>query len=284
MTIKAVIFDIGGVCVGSPIEGVNEAERLYNLPVNYLNASITARGKQGAFQRLERGELDLETFYRRFGQEMSDTTIGNQAYKVYCERRGKPLPTNLPHKLDINGKEMWAIMMKPATEPDQNIIEAINALRGRFKIAALTNNFNVPGVPKSATPTTSTKSSQIENPLKPKQIVSFEQLRESLHESRKDPNNAGAPNEMLKSMFDLFVESSVEGLRKPDPKFYQLALDRLGVKPNETVFLDDIGHNLVAAKKLGINTIRVELQKSAQAVDQLEKIVGIPLKRGLAKL
>lgn len=44
--------------------------------------------------------------------------------------------------------------------------------------------------------------------------------------------------------------------RKPDPKFFQLALDRLGVKAEETVFLDDIGHNLAAAAKMGIKTIR----------------------------
>ncbi|KAM0787116.1 hypothetical protein ACM66B_006371 [Microbotryomycetes sp. NB124-2] len=286
MTIKAVIFDIGGVCVGSPIEGVHAAERRYNLPHNYLNASITARGKRGAFQRLERGELDLDTFYKQFGDEMSDVETGNMAYKVYCERRGQHCPTNLPKKLGIDGKEMWAVMMQPASEPDRDIIEAINALRasGRFKIAALTNNFAVPGVPKPATSSSSGPASQAEKSQQPKRPVSFEQLKQSLHESRKDPNNAGAPNEMLKSLFDLFVESSVEGLRKPDPKFYQLALDRLGVKPEETVFLDDIGHNLVAAKKLGIKTIRVELKKSAEAVTELEKIVGMPLKQGAAKL
>jgi putative hydrolase of the HAD superfamily len=53
------------------------------------------------------------------------------------------------------------------------------------------------------------------------------------------------------------VESSVVGLRKPDPKIYKLACERLSVKPAETVFLDDLGPNLVPAKKLGIHTIQV---------------------------
>jgi putative hydrolase of the HAD superfamily len=53
------------------------------------------------------------------------------------------------------------------------------------------------------------------------------------------------------------VESSVVGLRKPDPKIYKLACERLSVKPAETVFLDDLGPNLVPAKKLGIYTIQV---------------------------
>ncbi|KAK4047841.1 hypothetical protein OIV83_005184 [Microbotryomycetes sp. JL201] len=276
MTIKAVIFDIGGVCVGSPIEGVHAAERRYGVPHNYLNASITARGKQGAFQRLERGEIGLDDFYEQFGREMSDTDTGNKAYRVYCERRHQLCPQDLPNKLQIDGKE-------PASEPDREIINAINALRGKSTpIAALTNNFAVPGVPKPATD--SNTGNQVERPSQMKRPIPFEELKRSLHESRKDPNNAGAPNEMLKSLFDLFVESSVEGLRKPDPKFYQLALEKLDVKPEEVVFLDDIGHNLVAAKKLGIKTIRVELGKSAQAVAQLEQIVGIPLKQDGSKL
>ena len=105
MVIKAVIFDIGGVVLGSPISGVNDAERKYGLPQHYLNASITARGKRGAFQRLERGEIDLGTFYKEFGREMSDVETGNMAYKVYCERRGIECPA-LPTRLDIDGKEV----------------------------------------------------------------------------------------------------------------------------------------------------------------------------------
>lgn len=52
------------------------------------------------------------------------------------------------------------------------------------------------------------------------------------------------------------TDTRVRTFRKPDPKFFQLALDRLGVKAEETVFLDDIGHNLAAAAKMGIKTIR----------------------------
>jgi len=44
--------------------------------------------------------------------------------------------------------------------------------------------------------------------------------------------------------------------RKPDPEFYQHALDLLKVQASEVVFLDDIGPNLKAAQKLGITTIR----------------------------
>jgi len=51
----------------------------------------------------------------------------------------------------------------------------------------------------------------------------------------------GAPPKDFVTLFDDYVESSVVGLRKPDPKFFQYALDRLKVRPQEVVFLDDIG-------------------------------------------
>ena len=53
------------------------------------------------------------------------------------------------------------------------------------------------------------------------------------------------------------VESSVEGMRKPDRNIYDLVLDRLGVSPSETVFLDDLGGNLKTAHEMGLYTIKV---------------------------
>ena len=44
--------------------------------------------------------------------------------------------------------------------------------------------------------------------------------------------------------------------RKPDPQFFLYACKVIGVEPNEAIFLDDIGMNLRAAKKLGMTTIR----------------------------
>lgn len=61
----------------------------------------------------------------------------------------------------------------------------------------------------------------------------------------------------LFSLFDVVIESSVVGLRKPDPRIYNMACDRLGVAPTEVVFLDDIGKNLKTAQQMGIETIKV---------------------------
>ena len=45
----------------------------------------------------------------------------------------------------------------------------------------------------------------------------------------------------LAEMFDDFIESRVVGMRKPDPKIFQYALDRMGMRPEQVAFLDDIG-------------------------------------------
>lgn len=72
--------------------------------------------------------------------------------------------------------------------------------------------------------------------------------------------------------FDVVVESSVEGLRKPDPRIYALTLDRLGVQGSAAVFLDDLGINLKPARELGITTIKVV--DPNQALRDLEDALG----------
>jgi putative hydrolase of the HAD superfamily len=57
--------------------------------------------------------------------------------------------------------------------------------------------------------------------------------------------------------FDVVVESAVEGLRKPDPRIYELVLARLGVAAEHCVFLDDLGINLKPARAMGMTTIKV---------------------------
>jgi putative hydrolase of the HAD superfamily len=73
-----------------------------------------------------------------------------------------------------------------------------------------------------------------------------------------DQRGSSAPNAVRDSgLFDVVVESAVEGLRKPDPRIYELALARLGVVASETVFLDDLGINLKPARAMGMATIKV---------------------------
>lgn len=77
-------------------------------------------------------------------------------------------------------------------------------------------------------------------------------------------------------LFDVVVESAVVGIRKPDPRFYLLACDRLGIEPRRAVFLDDLGVNLKPARQLGMTTIKVG-PNPAPALAELEKVLGMSL-------
>lgn len=68
-------------------------------------------------------------------------------------------------------------------------------------------------------------------------------------------------------LFDLVVDSSEVGLRKPDPAIFQLTLDKLGVRAEETVLLDDIAVNCDAAEQLGIRPLLVSAQPAAVAAE-----------------
>lgn len=65
--------------------------------------------------------------------------------------------------------------------------------------------------------------------------------------------------------FDTVVESCVEGVRKPEPAIYEVALGRLGVGATGTIMLDDLGINLKPARALGITTIKVTDPDAAAA-------------------
>jgi putative hydrolase of the HAD superfamily len=76
--------------------------------------------------------------------------------------------------------------------------------------------------------------------------------------------------------FDVIVESSQAGLRKPDPAIYQLVCRQLDVEPGEVVFLDDLGVNLKPSRQLGMTTIKVA--DPDVALRELETVVGFALR------
>jgi len=78
--------------------------------------------------------------------------------------------------------------------------------------------------------------------------------------------------EKVVEIFDLLIESSIEGFRKPEEKFYKIACDRLNVKPENCVFLDDLGINLKPARAMGMTTIKVI--DPEDAIKELYEILG----------
>jgi putative hydrolase of the HAD superfamily len=76
-------------------------------------------------------------------------------------------------------------------------------------------------------------------------------------------------------LFDHVIESAKIGLRKPDPRIYQLMVETLKVDPNNCVYLDDLGVNLKPAREMGMTTIKVT--SGAQAIAELEAATGLRL-------
>ncbi len=82
--------------------------------------------------------------------------------------------------------------------------------------------------------------------------------------------------EAVMARFDHVVESSRVGVRKPDPAFYEIALETAGVRAEEVVFLDDLGVNLKPARALGMTTIKVG--SADQAIADLEAVLDMTLR------
>jgi putative hydrolase of the HAD superfamily len=80
----------------------------------------------------------------------------------------------------------------------------------------------------------------------------------------------------IMARFDAVIESSKVGVRKPEPRFYEIACETLGVEPASCVFLDDLGINLKPAAAMGMLTIKV--LDASQALASLELALGIQLR------
>ncbi|MFP5468893.1 MAG: HAD-IA family hydrolase, partial [Alphaproteobacteria bacterium] len=72
------------------------------------------------------------------------------------------------------------------------------------------------------------------------------------------------------------IESKRAGIRKPDPRIYQMSCDALAVRPEQAVYLDDLGVNLKPARDLGMRTIKVG--EPGKALAELEAILGHSLR------
>jgi putative hydrolase of the HAD superfamily len=120
------------------------------------------------------------------------------------------------------------------------MVEVLKLIKGRYRVACITNNVKGGHGPGMASST----------------------------------ERASKMAEVM-ALFDLVVESSVEGIRKPNPRIYQIACERLGVAPDRAVFLDDLGVNLKPARALGMHTIKVLDEQ--QAIEELAALVNLQL-------
>ena len=77
------------------------------------------------------------------------------------------------------------------------------------------------------------------------------------------------------SNFDHVIESSKAGVRKPEPRIYEMMCDALNTAPEKCIFLDDLGINLKPAKAMGMRTIQVPLEDVKPAIRELESFLSL---------
>jgi epoxide hydrolase-like predicted phosphatase len=75
----------------------------------------------------------------------------------------------------------------------------------------------------------------------------------------------------FEDLVDEIIYSHEVGMSKPDPRIYALACERLGVRPEETVLLDDTEHCVTGASEAGLQAIR--FHDNPQAIADLEKLL-----------
>jgi epoxide hydrolase-like predicted phosphatase len=76
----------------------------------------------------------------------------------------------------------------------------------------------------------------------------------------------------IDEIFEVVVDSAFVGLRKPDPRIYELTVERLGTEPGDCVFLDDLEVNCLAARELGMAAVRFE--HTGDAITAVEAALG----------
>jgi putative hydrolase of the HAD superfamily len=207
-TIKAVIFDFGGVILSSPFEAFAHYERDNGLPDGFLRRINATNPDTNAWAQLERGAVDLAGFAELF--EAEARAAGHA----------------------VDGAAVLGLLVG---ELRPEMVEALRRCHERLRTALVTNNFL----------------------------------------AVEGAGNHGGPLAEVAEHFDVIVESSRAGVRKPDPAIYELVCAELAIEPSEAVFLDDLGINLKPARAMGMTTIKVT--DPAEAIAELEDVVGFAL-------
>lgn len=215
MSVKAVIWDFGGVFTTSPFDRFAEFEKRSGLPKDFIRTINATNPDANAWAKFERSEISLDEFDEAFLAE--STAAGHE----------------------VRGRQVVELLSGTVRPEMVRALDRI--LENGIRCACITNNVRAghgPGI-------------------------------------SADTETASAVADVMKR-FELVVESSKVGVRKPDPKIYRHTLGELGVEAADATYLDDLGVNLKPAKQLGMRTIKVV--SADQALTDLEEIVGFGLR------
>jgi putative hydrolase of the HAD superfamily len=214
VSIKAVIWDFGGVFTTSPFEAFNRYEAQRGLPLDLIRTINAANPHDNAWALFERSEIDAAGFDARFAAEAK--ALGH----------------------DLRGAEVLPLL---SGDVRPRMVKALAACKERFTVACITNNVQGAGHGAGMASTTE-KAAQIAD---------------------------------IMASFDAVIESSKIGIRKPDPRIYQMMCELLELEPQACVYLDDLGVNCKPAAQLGMTAIKVTGED--QALADLSRVTGLSL-------
>jgi putative hydrolase of the HAD superfamily len=165
-----------------------------------------------------------------------------------------------------------------ATNPDNNAWAALE--RGQLDLDAFASRFEAEALTAGGTLDARALLESLRGDLRPAMVEALRRCHDRMKTGLLTNNfnavgDASAYAPVLQH-FDVIVESSRTGRRKPDPGFYRMACEWLSIDPSEAVFLDDLGVNLKPARAMGMRTIKVD--DPEVALDELEAVVGFPVR------
>lgn len=166
-----------------------------------------------------------------------------------------------------------------ATNPDTNAWARLE--RGEVDFAEFTELFEAEAVAAGHRVDARAVVALLRGRLRPEMVAAVRRCRERCKTALVTNNfvphgQHGGEFAAVTELFDVVVESSTAGVRKPDPRIYRLACELLQVDPAAAVFLDDLGVNLKPARAMGMRTIKVS--DPATALAELESVVGFALR------
>jgi putative hydrolase of the HAD superfamily len=112
-SIKAVIWDFGGVLTTSPFEAFARFEAERGLPADIIRRTNAANHWENAWAKFERAEVDIEAFDQLFAAESAGLGA------------------------EVRGREVLPLL---SGELRPEMVEALRRVKGRFKTGCITNN------------------------------------------------------------------------------------------------------------------------------------------------
>ena len=200
------------------------------------------------------------------------TTSPFDSFNIYEESQN--LPKDLIRTINSTNPDNNAWAKLERSEIDQEEFDSL------FEVESQQFGHSVPGKQVLAL---------LKGQIRPEMVKALREIKDKLiqgcltnniqstEDQELETDNAAisGTHQEIMGLFDFVFESSKENVRKPDPKFYQLACKRGKVNPNEVIFLDDLGINLKPAKALGMKTIKVV--RSEDALQDLQDLLDFPI-------